>query len=88
MKTAKLYEIRINGNSLSMKLRTYSRARRLAGYLRSRYGIDTYLAPWMVAAKACAQKPRIGSLKQYVADYAAGTDTVPAWNDHKRRMAA
>ena len=31
---------------------------------------------------------RIASHKQYLADCAAGIDTVTAWNAHKARMAA
>lgn len=57
MKTRKLYQIRANCTGLTMKLRSYKRARKLAAYLRSRYGINAYLAPLNVtvqAKKTCA----------------------------------
>lgn len=55
MKTRKLYDIRIDeGNtsprSIGRRFRPYNRARKLAGYLRRRYGLDTVLSPWNVNA--------------------------------------
>lgn len=53
MKTRKLYEIKAgHGETFKTRqLRSYNRARKLAGYMRRRYGIDTYIAgPWKVAA--------------------------------------
>jgi hypothetical protein len=54
-KQKKLYEIRrqmdgLGTQSISPKLREYRRAKKLAAYLRRRFGVKTYLASWMVAA--------------------------------------
>lgn len=54
MKTRKLYEIRIDDSanesprSVGRRFRPYNRARKLAGYLRRRYGLDTLVSGWNI----------------------------------------
>ena len=47
----RLYEVREDGRSLSSKLRSYHRARKLCSYLCGRWGRDAYLARWSVNRK-------------------------------------
>lgn len=56
MKTTKLYEIRNNGRSMSPKLRTYARARKLAARLR-KMGRDVNLAAWNINKPEAPKAP-------------------------------